>query len=407
MLNRLIDFVDNGGRLRKNEEPKFGEPFYGEYMKQFLPLHFKPGDKVKLEQKVYDNETKTYEGIIISLDYELKLLISGRKVYKNKQNKKEIMYTFIKSIEMIEPGDETFDLSVVDPEEWEWKNNRNKDNSDLWTKKTDICKKRRLEDEKAFHKVYPDVDFNKSHVIQINDGCHLYWTFNYTDISAEVFMVIGKNKITPIPCKTGTPFPNKNSFCAYNCKIKDRYPDLYVYLPDDGTTYKDVNIVCVWTVKTPIDKTDVSIKVIGVHHMAEINPIEDENNMIFIDMHVYPLRGHGNNLFTEHSSLLETMMNRDIYYLHNIKENYVKIVKMPDDMQKEDIDDFLFMSDMAINGFHIQDALRRITGVDAVSKEKFPMVETFCTIDKKPERYYSSSWYNCRKQYQFKMLENI
>lgn len=99
MIKQLILFVENGGRLRPNEEPKFGEPFYGEYMKQYLSLYYKPGDRVRLQEKASNNEVHSYEGLIITLDYSLELLLSGKKVHKDKRNKRSIRYGNIESIE--------------------------------------------------------------------------------------------------------------------------------------------------------------------------------------------------------------------------------------------------------------------------------------------------------------------
>lgn len=405
MIEQLISFVENGGRIRENEEPKFGEPFYGEYMEQILPLHYKPGDRVKIVEKIHDNESKTYEGMIIAFGYALKLLVSGRKVHKDKRNKKEIRYVNIQSVEMVKPDDGSFDLSAVDPDEWEWNKIRKKeDDTDIWSKKTEQRRNQRLEDEKEFHQVYPGVDFDKSHVIKVSDGCSLYWPFNHKGITAEVFMVRDEDKITPIPCKTGTPFPNKNCYHAYNCKTEGRYPDLYLYLPDNGFRYEDVNIVCVWTINTTISGEDKVIKAVNIHHVGEIKPIKDEYNLIFVDMRVDPLLEYGDSLFTDSqiACLMTQMMNRDMYIVLDIKEDTASMVKVPEELTKEDLEKYLLTSSMAVSGFDLQEVIQRVTDVP---EKLFPLVEVFCDIDKEPERYYSSSWRNCREGYQFKMLE--
>ncbi|MEE1255558.1 MAG: hypothetical protein UHN47_03465 [Lachnospiraceae bacterium] len=402
MIEQLKLFVENGGRIRENEEPKFGEPFYGEYMQQFLSLHYKPGDRVKLQEKIHNNESKTYEGIIIALDYSLSLLISGKKVHKDKRNKKDIRYIFIESIEMVEAGDGTFDISTVDPDYWESKNNRSKMDEDFNHRKTEHRKKVRLQNQKEFTQVYRDVDFDKSHVIRINDGCSMYWPFDYESISAEIFMVRDENKITSIPCKTGTPFPNKNHFHAYNCKVKDRYPDLYLYLPDNGFRYEDVSIVCVWTIHTTISGKETVVKVVNIHQIGEIKPIEDEYNMIFIDMHSNPLLAYGESLFTDSNqvSMLTHMMDKDMYSVLDIKEDVAIMIKTPENQQEAD--KYLIMANLAVNSFNMQEVLQRITCEQA---EYFPNIEVFCTIDQEPKRYYSGSWYSCREKYPFKMLE--
>ena len=39
----------NGGRFHKDKEPKYGEPFYGEYMSQYISKNYHPGDKVRIK----------------------------------------------------------------------------------------------------------------------------------------------------------------------------------------------------------------------------------------------------------------------------------------------------------------------------------------------------------------------
>lgn len=404
MIERLNSFVKNGGRLREGDEPKFDEPFYGEYMKQFLPLHFKPGDRVRLQEQDRSGESRIFEGVIIALDHELKLLTSGKKSHKDRKNEKFFNYSFIKCIEMIAPGDGSFDLSVVDPDYWNWKNKYGDSEPVLDHRKTESRRIQRNEDRKEFHLVYPDVDFDKVHVIKICDGCKIYWPFTYNSISAEVFMVRGAEKITSVPCKTGTPFPNKNSFHVYNCSAKGIYPDLYLYLPDNGCEYEDINIVCVWTINTNVSGKDTVIKVVNLHHVGEIKPIQDERNMIFIDMSANPLLCHGISLFTEPSCafLLTRMMNTDMYIISNCSDNAVVMEKLPEGQAGEEFWKYVDTSGMAIDGCNLQDFVHHIA---SEQEECWPYVEIFCNIDKEPERYYSSSWRSCRKGYQFKMLE--
>ena len=401
MLDKIKDFVENGGRLRKGEEPRFGEPFYGDYMKQYLSLHYKPGDKVKLQEVFHNGESKTYEGIIISMDYTLSLLASGKTVHKDKRNKKYIHYSFIKSIELIKTDDGTFDLSVVDPDEWNRLKNmeKHKESDD---ERTESRKKCRAKDEREFHLVYPEVDFKKSHVIKVCDGCAMYWPFKYDEITAEIFMVRDGDKITPIPCKTGTPFPNKNSIHAYNCKEKDKYPDLYLYLPDYGFCYEDVNIVCVWTINTSISGKETTIKKVNIHHVGEISPIKDEHNMIFVDMHIYPLLEHGNSLFTEkRAGILADMMDKDMYFVidaidDNADDAAILPLKIPANQPNDETEKYLCMALGSL-----------VSSLEEDEKEKMvARIETFCSIDKIQERYYSSSWRSCREGYEFKMLED-
>lgn len=116
------------------------------------------------------------------------------------------------------------------------------------------------------------------------------------------------------------------------------------------------------------------------------------------------LLGYGESLFTDckNASLLTHMMDGDMYVIFNIKDDTVSMVKLPEEQTEDELEEYLFISNMAINGFEIQDILKRLTS----NKEEYPYVEVFCNIDKEPERYYSSSWRNCRKGYPFKMFKN-
>lgn len=403
MITKLIEFVENGGRFHSNEEPKFGEPFYGDYMKQFVKLHYKPGDRVKLQKKGYDNDIITYEGIIIALDYILELLISGKRVHKDKRNKKSIPYYFIKSIEMISSDDGTFDLSIVDPDEWSLQNNSNKTVHDT-NKETDYSKKKRIEEKNEFNMVYQDKDFNMSHIINVIDGCSLYWPFEYDEIAAEVFMVRDNIKVTPIPCKTGTPFPNKNYFHTYNYMNKNKHPELFLFLPDNGFRYKDVNVVCLWKIKTTISGKNKIFNVVNIHHVGEVKPIKNGYNQIFIEMHTAPLLGYGESLFTDphDSSLLSSMMNKDMYCILNMNEDIAHPIKLPEDQTKEETEKYLYMASMAVNNFNPLASQRLIANVQ---DELDPIVELFCTIDKEPVRYYSGAWRYPREGYKFHILQ--
>lgn len=108
-------------------------------------------------------------------------------------------------------------------------------------------------------------------------------------------------------------------------------------------------------------------------------------------------------MFTNDASFLTSMMNNDIYCIMDVKEDMASMIKVPENQTEEDTDKYLHMSNMAINSFDLQDVVQRIAG----DCDFFPFVEVFCNIDKEPERYYSSSWRNCRKEYPFTILKTV
>ena len=80
LISKLYDFVENGGRLEKDREPVYGEPFYHDYIYQLIKSKYEIGDRLRVE-----SEDGTIEGIMISvLNHEITLLTSGNKVWKRK-----------------------------------------------------------------------------------------------------------------------------------------------------------------------------------------------------------------------------------------------------------------------------------------------------------------------------------
>ena len=48
-IKKIMQFVENGGRFHKGVEPKYGEPFYADYMKQYISENFMLGDKLHIK----------------------------------------------------------------------------------------------------------------------------------------------------------------------------------------------------------------------------------------------------------------------------------------------------------------------------------------------------------------------
>ena len=232
IIKELQEFVKNGGRLRYGEEPAYGEPFYDEHMHQYISANFSLGDKVRIT-----TELKSYTGTIIKIDpYQLIILTSGRTVYKDERNKQYESYSWIKSVELIKKTDGKLDLSAVDPHEYERRMNIKKmketrEWEEIENRETNERMERRAELKQQFASIYPDVDYDRVHVIKITYGCSIYFPYMCDDVRANLYLILDNGKcIKKIPCQTGTPFPNKNSYHAYNCAPKQGYPCVYIYL---------------------------------------------------------------------------------------------------------------------------------------------------------------------------------
>ena len=112
LISKLYDFVENGGRLEAGKEPVYGEPFYPEYMCQLVKSTYEIGDRVQVE-----SENGMCSGVIIALGgYDMTLLISGNKVWKNQQNVKKIPWHHIRSVELSKKRKSDFDINSVDTE---------------------------------------------------------------------------------------------------------------------------------------------------------------------------------------------------------------------------------------------------------------------------------------------------
>ena len=407
IIKELQEFVKNGGRLRYGEEPAYGEPFYDEHMHQYISANFSLGDKVRIT-----TESKAYDGIIIDIGaYHLTTLTSGRTVHKDRRNKCFEPFSDIKSIELLKKTDGKFDLSAVDPQEYERRMNIKKmKETGEWeeaeNRKTKGRMKRRAELKQQFTSAYPDADYDKSHVIKITDGCSIYFPYMCDDVRSNLYLILDNGKcIKKIPCQTGTPFLNKNSYHAYNCVPKQGYPCVYTYLPDNGFVYEDVSIACVWTISTT-KKSGIKsgIKVADLYRIGQIDPITDEHNLIPIHMSIYPLLGHNNIKDCIGMGLL-TMMNKDIYGIVDAMAGYkdsenstegMHIIKATEDNSdmKSTVEILYELS--KYYGDHLTDGSSMLISA---------YIEVFVTIDKEAACYYSDSGVKCRDGYQFKALD--
>ena len=48
IILQVQNFVRNGGRKYKGQEPRMGEPFYAQYIQQKINSQYRPGDKIKI-----------------------------------------------------------------------------------------------------------------------------------------------------------------------------------------------------------------------------------------------------------------------------------------------------------------------------------------------------------------------
>lgn len=395
-ISTIQQFVKNGGRYEKGREPAYGEPFYGKYMEQLIKKDYELGDKIQIEM---DNG-KVYSGLLMrNAWYYMDLLVSGSKIWKSRQNLKAFNLNNIKTLTLIEKRTPEFDMDKADPEYLCHKRENEDgvvDYSDVDTNGIETRNKNKA----AFESVYPDVSFDDSHVICIENGCSLFFPFTNGGVSAEVYLV-QKNGMNAkkIECKVGRPYPNKCSYHAYNSKDKEYNDvDLYTYLPDANAEYHNVYIVCVWTVDM-IEDYCKDLKFVQMYEIGTIEPQVGKKNTHFITMRISSICGHKDLFTKEHQYELEKIMDRkSVFFLNSIDDAYV-ITPL-----KESADEgsLCFLAEQALSHFDIKEMLESLI-IDGVEAEH---IEVTVDYEDVSPGYFSGNHRKGRKGYQFKMLKN-
>lgn len=395
-ISTIQQFVKNGGRYEKGREPAYGEPFYGKYMEQLIKKDYELGDKIQIEM---DNG-KVYSGLLMrNAWYYMDLLVSGSKIWKSRQNLKAFNLNNIKTLTLIEKRNPEFDMDKADPEYLCHKRENEDgvvDYSDVDTNGIETRNKNKA----AFESVYPDVSFDDSHVICIENGCSLFFPFTNGGVSAEVYLV-QKNGMNAkkIECKVGRPYPNKCSYHAYNSKDKEYNDvDLYTYLPDANAEYHNVYIVCVWTVDM-IEDYCKDLKFVQMYEIGTIEPQVGKKNTHFITMRISSICGHKDLFTKEHQYELEKIMDRkSVFFLNSIDDAYV-ITPLK---ESDDEGSLCFLAEQALSHFDIKEMLESLI-IDGVESEH---IEVTVDYEDVSPGYFSGNHRKGRKGYQFKMLED-
>ena len=399
MISTIQQFVKNGGRYEKDREPGCGEPFYGKYMEQLVKRDYELGDKIQVEM---DNG-EVYSGLLMRNTWcDIDLLVSGSKIWKNRQNLKYFYFNNIKTITLIEKRNPEFDMDKADTE-YLCHKRENEDGVDDGVDYSDVDTngiETRNKNKAAFERVYPDVSFDDSHVICIEDGCSLFFPFTNGGVSAEVY-IVQKNGMNAkkIECKVGKPYPNKCSYHAYNSKDKEYNDvDLYTYLPDANAEYHDVYIVCVWTV----DMTDIHgnyLQFVQMYEIGTIKPQVGKKNTHFITMRISSICGHKDLFTKEHQYELEKIMDRkSVFFLNSMDDAYV-ITSLK---ESDDEGSLCFLAEQALSHFNIKEMLQGLM-IEKVLDEH---IEVTVDYEDVSPGYFSGNYRKGRKGYQFKMLED-
>lgn len=297
VINDLSDFVRNKGLIDSNRPPKKNEPFYEDYMiAKIDKMKLSVGDTIEV---VTNEETVT--GILIDDtwygDKRLYLLTNGKKVWKCRENVKEILIQDIMSLQKLKDKPEGFDIKSV--------NLRHRTKEEIRQVRRELHQKIYPISEdhrKKFVAAYPDRDITKGVILCIH--CSLFYPFINGKVTGATVTVL-KNKEEPAVCIKDNVIkhvhPNKNHFtvCGH-----EKGSECIIIPFDSFKELKKVRCIsCLWTMKTEDGSQ---------HSLLE---------MTYPDFTETP---EGYNIFnvTQHSALLQTyheglssrsMFSGDIY----------------------------------------------------------------------------------------------
>lgn len=93
-------------------------------------------------------------------------------------------------------------------------------------------------------------------------------------------------------------------------------------------------------------------------------------------------------------------MDKDLYCILYPNNYSAIIVKQPETIESEKLEDLLYSAALGVNDFDQQSILQALIEDDYATT-----VEAFFNIDEEPDQYFSDSWRNGQKFFKFKKLE--
>lgn len=113
----LQKYYQNGCVLHPGEHPVWGEVGYKKYMqKQISDMGIKPGDTIAVEEKWHYGKINQYKGTVLHIyDDRIWMLTQGKKVWKDRSNRKDIVIEYITKIDKLKSASPDFDIYEADP----------------------------------------------------------------------------------------------------------------------------------------------------------------------------------------------------------------------------------------------------------------------------------------------------
>ncbi len=121
---------------------------------------------------------------------------------------------------------------------------------EIENRETNERMERRAELKQQFASIYPDVDYDRVHVIKITYGCSIYFPYMCDDVRANLYLILDNGKcIKRYHVRQAHHFSIKPVTMRITV-FQSRDTHVYIYLPDNGFVYENVSIACVWTIST-------------------------------------------------------------------------------------------------------------------------------------------------------------
>lgn len=349
LLDKLQSFAANGGRFAATQEPKWGEPFYENYMNHVLQRDYAPGDKVRICIK-YPNSgaSKTYESAtILRFGYNLEILKQGKTVWKDRKNIEHFWYGYVASIELIKKNPD-FDIANVDPQGEKWRQEAKKDDvPDSW----EIKHREELKQQCSI--LYPDASFEKSVILAIDTHICFPWYFEKAE--AELYVSVPKKNVIHVPVKTGSPWPNKYNIGAYNCS-EPYGENAIAMLPADD--YSGAMISCRWKIYDG-EKTYHFIQ------MGELTTFEmprKKANVYCINMSVTPINVLNRDYESNQYSFYESFMDAAAVFKLYPKED--SLLSIRNTVHEDVFTKWIFNANLAFHKYDMKSVLEDLCDGD-------------------------------------------
>lgn len=325
----LQNYYKNGRVLHLGKDSVWGEIGYEEYMKQKISdLGIKSGDVIKVEVKGNGRKVVNYEGIVLHMYKDrFHMLSKGKKIWKDKSNREDIIIRYITKIEKVKDAAKDFDIYEADPD-YKYVQEHKEDNT-FWD---EIEKKRVSKFQERIKSVFPDIDQNKNVILWLLfDFC---WDYDNGVVNnAEINIIKKDGQVIPVPAfKIKHIYPNKSYYTCCGVKNTDEERDGILMMFDSFEELSEIRLIsCKWTVEIDSDPDKESLQ-----FMQMVYPtfIKGEYNVYNIpcrctDMQLYEESLHSHSVF---SGRLEEEYDKAFVYMEHKEGESVMDIMNTDDM---------------------------------------------------------------------------